>query len=216
MTDLTQEALIESLKQKLRERDVLIMAQCELISDLSRKLESDNLTGTFNRIGTTHRLESMISQQSRLGNCVFAAFIDIDDFKNINDTWGHAAGDLVLQTVADRLRASTRLHDVVGRWAGDEFVIAFSLTKTEVERGYHMIIANRVTNSIRDNAVTFEGQEIKIAVSIGIAGYCGTEHISAAALVALADSKMYDAKQLGKNSLTSQIEFTTEQLKEST
>lgn len=215
MTDLTKDALIESLKQKLRERDALIMTQCELISDLSHRLESDGLTGTFNRLGATHRLESMISQQTRLGSCVFVAFIDIDDFKTVNDTWGHAAGDYVLQTVADRLRAATRLHDIVGRWAGDEFVIAFSLTKDEVKQGFHFIVANRVMNSIRDTPISYSGENINVAVSIGLAGYCGSEHIDAAQLVKLADEKMYSAKELGKNALQSQIEYTTTQLKES-
>lgn len=200
-------AEILSLQDKLKDRDALILTQCELIADLSHRIQTDALTGIYNRAGISNRLDSMISQHERMGSCVFVAFIDIDDFKTVNDTWGHEAGDIVLQTVADRLRASTRMHDIVGRWSGDEFVVAFSLSKEEIERNLHMTIVNRISTAIRGTTIEYNDFQISITVSIGVFGYCGAEHVTPSQLVAMADKKMYVAKQAGKNTVTTEVEL---------
>lgn len=198
---MTEQEEIANLKLRIAERDATILAQCEIISDLSHKLQTDNMTGVFNRSGTTQRIESMVSQHRRSHSSVFVAFIDVDDFKNVNDTYGHDAGDYTLSTIADRLRASTRLHDIVGRWAGDEFVVGFSLTRSEVASNSHSLVVNRMLEAIR-TPIVFEGVTILTSVSVGLIGYTGAEHVDAETLVNAADAQMYLSKDLGKNKMS--------------
>ena len=154
----------------------------------------DPLTGLANR----NKLEQFISQilaQSRRHQESFAIlFIDLDRFKNINDTIGHEAGDILLQIIADRLKGAIRNTDLVARLGGDEFVIIVTdVTKSEAVA----IIANKILDSVMQ-AVVVKGQELYITTSIGISLY-PFDGQNMQTLMKNADLALYRAKDFGKN-----------------
>jgi diguanylate cyclase (GGDEF)-like protein/PAS domain S-box-containing protein len=154
----------------------------------------DPLTGLANR----NKLEQFITQllaQSRRHQESFAIlFIDLDRFKNINDTIGHEAGDLLLQIVADRLKATIRNTDLVARLGGDEFVIVITdVTKSESVA----LIATKILESVIE-AIVLKGQEVYITTSIGISLY-PFDGQNMPTLMKNADLALYRAKDHGKN-----------------
>lgn len=154
----------------------------------------DPLTGLANR----NKLEQFINQilaQSRRHQESFALlFIDLDRFKNINDTIGHEAGDLLLQIIADRLKGAIRNTDLVARLGGDEFVIVV----TDVHKSEAVaVIAHKILESVMQ-AVVVKGQELYITTSIGISLYpFDGQHMQT--LMKNADLALYRAKEHGKN-----------------
>lgn len=154
----------------------------------------DPLTGLANR----NKLEQFISQilaQSRRHHESFAIlFIDLDRFKNINDTIGHEAGDMLLQIIADRLKGAIRNTDLVARLGGDEFVIVVTdVTKSEAVA----IIAQKILESVMQ-AVVVKGQELYITTSVGISLY-PFDGQNMQTLMKNADLALYRAKEFGKN-----------------
>jgi diguanylate cyclase (GGDEF)-like protein len=154
----------------------------------------DPLTGLANR----NKLEQFVSQilaQSRRHQESFALmFIDLDRFKNINDTIGHEAGDLLLQIIADRLKGAIRNTDLVARLGGDEFVIVV----TDVHKSESVaVIAHKILESVMQ-AFVIKGQEIYITTSIGISLY-PFDGQNMQTLMKNADLALYRAKEHGKN-----------------
>lgn len=154
----------------------------------------DPLTGLANR----NKLEQFINQilaQSRRHQESFALlFIDLDRFKNINDTIGHEAGDLLLQIIADRLKGAIRNTDLVARLGGDEFVIVV----TDVHKSESVaVIAHKILESVMQ-AVIVKGQELYITTSIGISLY-PFDGQNMQTLMKNADLALYRAKEHGKN-----------------
>jgi diguanylate cyclase (GGDEF)-like protein len=154
---------------------------------LEGRTKTDALTGCLNRAGTIAALEFALSNVDRTGG-IGVLFIDLDGFKSINDTRGHAAGDAVLEVVASRLRGALRSGDLVGRLGGDEFVV--------ISTGLHsasaaLVFACRVSEHMQGPA-TINGLAIPIAASIGVAW---TMTSAAPDLLAAADAAMYIAKQ---------------------
>jgi diguanylate cyclase (GGDEF)-like protein len=154
---------------------------------------TDPLTGLGNRAMLTEKLERALSP-SAPGQTVGVLFIDLDDFKQVNDTLGHDAGDLLLITVAERLRNCLRPHDTPCRPGGDEFVVLLEHFDVTDEPA---LVADRIAAALAA-PVRIEGTDILIKSSIGIA--VGTSgEIEAAELLAHADTSMYRAKSKGKN-----------------
>jgi diguanylate cyclase (GGDEF)-like protein len=154
---------------------------------LEGRATTDALTGCLNRAGTVTALELALSNVDRTGG-VGVLFIDLDDFKSINDTHGHAVGDAVLEVVASRLRSASRSGDLVGRLGGDEFVvISTGLQSAESALAY----ACRVSEHIQGPA-TVAGLTVPIGASIGVAW---TMTGTAPDLLGAADGAMYISKQ---------------------
>lgn len=151
----------------------------------------DSLTHLWNRQAILDVLEAELTQPEALPIAVL--LIDIDHFKNVNDTWGHLAGDEVLRVLAGRLRAGLRSTDAVGRYGGEEFVAMLPTTEEDEACG----IAERIRALVSDTAVVFQEQEILVTCSIGVAIATGTEDV--AALIQRADRAMYRAKTAGRN-----------------
>lgn len=154
---------------------------------LEGRAKTDALTGCLNRAGTLAALEFALSNVDRTGG-IGVLFIDLDAFKSINDTRGHAVGDAVLEVVASRLRGALRSGDLVGRLGGDEFVV--------ISTGLHsasaaLVFACRVSEHMQGPA-TINGFAIPVAASIGVAW---TMTSAAPDLLAAADAAMYIAKQ---------------------
>ena len=170
------------------------------LAELSRLKEQlryqayhDPLTHLPNRSLFVERVNERLAARSTHGDAV-VLFLDLDDFKTVNDTLGHAAGDRLLADVADRLREVLRPDDVAARLGGDEFAI---LLDEGPDRTRSMVVANRIIEALR---VTFqvEGQEIQVGASVGVAiARPGTE--TADEVLRNADVAMYTAKASGKN-----------------
>jgi diguanylate cyclase (GGDEF)-like protein len=170
------------------------------LAELSRLKEQlryqayhDSLTRLPNRRFFLERVTEALAERPSSRSLV-VMFLDLDDFKIVNDTLGHAAGDRLLSEVGDRLRNVLRAEDVAARLGGDEFAV---LLEDEHDLMRSMSIANRIIDALRINFQVQE-QEIKIAASIGVAvAHTGTE--TANELLRNADVAMYTAKASGKN-----------------
>jgi diguanylate cyclase (GGDEF)-like protein len=182
--------LADRLLRVRRERDLAQQAA-----------EHDGLTGLLNRRALEQRLRAL-TDESRAGGAGLAImFLDIDHFKTINDTHGHAGGDLCLQAVAERITAELRSGDYLGRWGGEEFVALLPGSNIDDARQ----VSERVRTSIAENPVAFEQRTVPVTISIGIAVFDPLRD-NAAALTARADAALYRAKQAGRNRVEAMAE----------
>jgi diguanylate cyclase (GGDEF)-like protein/PAS domain S-box-containing protein len=156
--------------------------------------ERDALTGLYNRHRFNEELARMIADAQRHDSRVALLFFDLDDFKYINDTFGHRAGDAMLIRVAGEVAGQVRRNELFARLGGDEFAILVPDISDEMLR----VLADRITRSIAQVRFHFEGQSLRLTSSLGIAAY--PDHAdNAEDLIARADTAMYQAKEAGKN-----------------
>ena len=155
----------------------------------------DRLTGVANRSALLAALFAEVERAGRYERPLSVAFVDIDHFKTVNDSYGHAAGDVVLRGVAQTLGANLRASDMIGRYGGEEFMLI--LTETGVEEG--SVLMEKLRNLVQRERFAVEGNpDLSVTISIGIAGGAGTL-LRAESLVRDADAAMYSAKSLGRN-----------------
>lgn len=156
--------------------------------------ERDALTGLYNRHRFNEELARMIADAERNGTRVALFFFDLDEFKYINDTFGHRAGDAMLIRVAGEVGGQVRRNEIFVRLGGDEF----ALLVPDVTNDMLQALAERVTRSIALVRFQFEGQSLRLTTSLGIAVF--PDHAdNAEDLIARADTAMYQAKDSGKN-----------------
>ena len=166
--------------------------------NIKRLAYYDPLTNLPNRSLFNDRLEQALQRGNRSRLYVAVLFIDLDGFKSINDTLGHANGDRLLTEVGARLKNTVRSDDTVARMGGDEFnVILNALQDRETAESATANIANKIVKRIAEPFI-IQGHAIKIGCSIGISLY-PDDSISAEELIKQADTAMYHTKQLGKN-----------------
>ena len=159
-------------------------------AELNRLARFDLLTDLLNRRGTEETLKQTCLRAEREEQPFWLLWIDIDRFKLINDTYGHKAGDLALQQVADCLREQLRPYDMAGRWGGDEFlVMLYPSTYQEMQQ-----IAERLRRRIADQ-VKLDGEP----VTVSIGGYCTDHSEPLLEIMAYADRALYKAKSEGRN-----------------
>ncbi len=152
----------------------------------------DSLTGLFNR---RHFSELLRTRFATAESGLALALIDIDSFKDVNDTYGHSAGDAVLREVGYRLQRSTRSSDLIARWGGEEFCVLFGAVDDDADMRAR---AEQLRLSVTDRLVTLPGlPPIPVTVSIGIARVEGREPIDTH--LAHADVALYEAKHAGRN-----------------
>ena len=164
--------------------------------DLAVAASTDALTGIANRRQFEEFLDAQYLLTARYRYPLSLLFIDLDDFKSRNDTYGHATGDRVLQVVAAALQQVARGADLVARFGGDEFTVALPATSLDGAR----FAAERVRRAISDVRIaTGDGMEIGITASVGVAQLDVAVHYSASALIEAADAGAYRAKQAGRN-----------------
>jgi diguanylate cyclase (GGDEF)-like protein len=154
----------------------------------------DALTGLPNRSMFSKLLHQSISESHRYGRSFAVAFLDLDRFKQINDSLGHEAGDQLLQEVAGRLKGCVRESDTIARLGGDEFVL---LLPEAASGGNAAAVAQKIL-SVVAKPFTLIGQEFRVTVSIGISSY-PQDGLDEQALMKNADIAMYQAKEAGKN-----------------
>ena len=171
-----------------------ITAQKATEARIHRMAHYDALTDLPNRNLFYDRLQQAMSLSKRNDHYVALLFLDLDRFKQVNDTLGHAIGDLLLQAVADRLRACVRESDTVARLAGDEFTVILPDAKRREDVA---LVAEKIVRAIAE-PFSLEGHEVRIGTSIGIALYShGKESVDD--LVNQADKAMYVAKTESRN-----------------
>jgi two-component system cell cycle response regulator len=162
---------------------------------LRKRLEylavTDGLTGLFNHRHSFERLEKEIHRSKRYGHPLSVIMMDIDDFKRVNDEYGHRAGDRVLQAMGQKIQSLIRASDIAGRYGGEEFMIV--LPETVLENAVKA--GEKIRTAI--SAKRLDGVQKPITVSLGVTQY--KEGESAEALVNRADALLYRAKMNGKN-----------------
>lgn len=156
----------------------------------------DMLTAINNRRAFTDLAKAQVEYCKRHEHPVSAIILDADHFKNINDTHGHAAGDIALQHLANILKELTRSSDIIGRIGGEEFAVL--LTSTNINDA--MLVAEKLKNWIADNPVHIEAEYFSMTVSIGVAT---DESYDLEQLLNNADKAMYKAKRAGRNQVVS-------------
>ncbi|MDK8462394.1 GGDEF domain-containing protein [Marinobacter sp. SS13-12] len=166
-----------------------------LEDELSELAIRDPLTGLFNRREMARLLDEEIVRAKRYGRALSLLWIDLDHFKNINDDYGHAAGDSVLKATSGLLADSVRSVDVIGRFGGEEFVILLP----EMDRSEASETAERLRGLISDTPQPLgDGRTVPLTISIGAAVF-PDNGADASALCAAADKAMYQAKSNGRN-----------------
>ena len=164
------------------------------LTDAERRAQTDPLTGVLNRRSIVERLEAACSRAQARGLPIALLFIDLDHFKDINDTYGHAAGDACLAAIIGPIQAELRQSDVIGRYGGEEFVVILSSADAASARP----IAERILRRVADVQVEGFGAPIRVTCSIGVAS-SDTLGVWGEHLIARADAAVYVAKRSGRN-----------------
>ena len=168
--------------------------------ELVRLSARDPLTGLFNRGYFHERVAGEVRRAHRNGQPLTMAMVDVDHFKSFNDAHGHAAGDLVLQTIAAALRYSFRSTDIVSRYGGEEFVIVMPDTDLGAA-GRKLEDVRRSIESTRIQMST--GKTVNVTISAGLAGF-PNDALKEEELLAIADARLFQAKDGGRNRIVEQ------------
>lgn len=163
-------------------------------SEMARLAQHDFLTGLPNRMLFNDRLEQAISQAERQGNQLGVMFVDLDHFKRINDSLGHAVGDKLLQSVSRRLLACVRRTDTVSRLSGDEFVVLLSQIQCPGDAAVSARKIIRALTAPHD----VDGHLVDVSVSLGVSTF-PEDGSTLDSLLGKADTAMYEAKKRGRN-----------------
>jgi two-component system cell cycle response regulator len=156
----------------------------------------DSLSGAFNRRYFEERLIGEFAFAARHGTDLCVILTDIDDFKQINDRWGHLAGDLVLRRIGAELRTAVRAEDVLARYGGEEF----SVLARGIGAPGARALAERLRTSVERTEIGWEGEQLRVTISVGLAhNHAGPAASDPQRLVAAADKALYAAKKAGRN-----------------
>lgn len=175
--------------QMKQQRQELIQA----LAQIQQLATHDDLTGLPNRRHMLALLETELLRSQRGARPWMVALLDIDFFKLVNDTHGHATGDQVLQAFAASVREVLRDNDVLARWGGEEFLLLLHDTQPNAAR----LVLERVRQAVQERTVEVQGQQVRVTVSIGMASYAPGKTV--AQLLEQADQALYRAKSGGRN-----------------
>jgi diguanylate cyclase (GGDEF)-like protein len=179
-------------------RQVTVLHDNEhLVHELRRLAHTDSLTGVANRRQLFESSPRIVGAAHRAHESVTVVMIDIDNFKEINDRFGHHAGDQILRAVAEACRSQLRPEDLVGRYGGDELIAVLLDTTTEDALHVAARLQSRLNRFFRDTSVG----PVPATLSIGVAGITDTRSLDA--LLARADIALYTAKREGRNCIRS-------------
>jgi len=191
LSDLAELAERELQVAALSEAQFALAASNE---ELQMKVRVDVLTHVWNR-GAILELAATERRQGSNTAAMAVLMIDVDHFKQINDTFGHPAGDEVLRVVASRLRAGVRMQDAVGRYGGEEFMVVLSEANLDAATQ----IGERICREISTATVPFGGHQIPVTCSVGCAASSATSLEDINTLIVRADRALYAAKSSGRN-----------------
>ncbi|MBT3354520.1 MAG: diguanylate cyclase response regulator [Candidatus Scalindua sp.] len=176
------------------ERHQMIKKLEQAQGELQKIARYDSLTGLSNRNFFYEQLDKLIERVRRENKLMAVMFLDLDNFKPVNDEHGHSVGDLLLQSVAKRITSCLRKNDIAARLGGDEFIIAYDTSGNEESLA---IAAQRIIEVISDVYI-LSGQELKISASIGVSVY-PKDGVDMDVLIKNADTAMYSTKEDGGN-----------------
>lgn len=167
---------------------------------LATTASRDGLTGLFDKVTFTRLLQDELARQARFGRPVTLVLIDIDHFKQLNDTFGHADGDVVLAQVAEVIAGQARSTDSCGRFGGEEFGVVMPEVDTQAGR----LLAERIRGSVEK---AFAGTPYAVTVSLGVA--TGNSGVRSDDLIRASDAALYEAKREGRNCVRVAKEIVT-------
>lgn len=194
----------EAVNARILDRNRVLTEACRSLESMKRVLERSNeqlqkvarfdmLSGLLNRVSLFSTMDSEIERSVRSGSPLAGFMTDIDNFKNINDNWGHPSGDEVIRTVGKRMSQSLRKYDYAGRYGGEEFFVV--LPNAGIEGAKR--IAERFRSNLSSEPVSFGDDNLLVTASIGVAEFKPTEPRDV--WITRADQAMYLAKQQGRN-----------------
>ncbi len=197
---LTKPFDVNELRARVRAGQRILQLQDALLrvqTDLQFETAHDHLTGLWNRRAIMDLMRRETQRSVRLGNLLGLMMVDLDRFKLINDSYGHQVGDTVLHEVAERMLASVRNYDYVGRYGGEEFLIVLA----DCAPSALAATAERMRARISGNPIETEAGPIPVTVSIGLAAGDATSAtiLKAEDLLRAADTALYRAKTNGRN-----------------
>ena len=189
VTDVTQR------KRAEEEREQLIADLTIAREALYFQANRDALTSLWNRFAVLERLNEELDRAAREKQSLAVIMTDLDHFKRINDTYGHQVGDLVLQETASRIRSSLRPYDIVGRYGGEELLIA--MPGCDEERA--VSLAERIRLAVCDRPIETDEGPVAVTVSLGVALVDGPTKADVDEVISRADNALYRAKDAGRN-----------------
>ncbi len=192
------------LKSKLEESKKQIEELRKELKQTEEKASVDFLTKVANRASFDKALSDMLKDFNERNYPFALLMIDIDDFKKVNDTYGHRAGDKVLRELAKEIRSLLRARDVVARYGGEEFAVLLPGSTF----GQAIRIAERIRKNVEKMIITHDGQTIPITVSIGVAA--ARKGVDETLLIEMADKALYLAKRSGKNQVKTDLDVELE------
>jgi diguanylate cyclase (GGDEF)-like protein len=186
--------ILERRMLSLQRENLDLIAKNRALSEVTAR---DTLTGLFNRGYVLEKIDSEMNRAVRHGSPMSFLMLDIDHFKQVNDTYGHPAGDEVLRSVGKLLRESCRIYDIPGRYGGEEFCILLPETKPVNTTA----VAERIRNRLAKTTLNVGEANINVTASIGVAGLESPQEglVSPTSLIDRADRALYAAKSRGRN-----------------
>jgi diguanylate cyclase (GGDEF)-like protein len=190
----TFESTIDTLKGNIKQMQDRLDRDQRRREHLEQEILIDPLTGISNRRVIERHIKKELNRYRRCREVFSLIFIDIDDFKEVNDTYGHGVGDKCIQSLVKRIKQVMRGNDLIARYGGDEFIIL--LTGTEAKAAE--TVANKLSNAISKTCFIYKNSEIQITVSIGVTQVVDTDD-SPESILSRADSALYEAKNRGRD-----------------
>ena len=171
----------------------VIDAQVAAERELARVAHHDSLTGLLSRAEFLDQFQLMLSHTHRRSERIAAAFCDVDNFKGVNDQFGHAAGDETLHQLAARIQTTLRDNDLIARFGGDEIVVVLPGLNDATDA---LLVAEKIRRQAED-PIEIKGASVKVTLSVGLAFAQQGDHVDD--VISRADSAMYQAKVRGRN-----------------
>lgn len=182
----------ETVEAHIEARTADLVRDNQMLKEMAT---TDPLTGVFNRRHFFELAEQELKKSQRYGSPLSAIMIDLDHFKSVNDTYGHQAGDQVLQAAARLIQENIREIDILGRYGGEEFAVL--LPNTPMPDAKDM--AERICRKIEAHPVQVDETTIPVTASLGAVGASNTDNLTITALLDKADQALYEAKHSGRN-----------------
>ena len=195
---LTKPFDVDELKARLRAGERILQLEDRLVEareSMRFQATHDRLTSLWNRGVIVELLSREVSRSKREHSCTVVMLCDLDHFKEVNDTYGHGAGDDVLREVARRLHSAVRSYDMVGRYGGEEFLVVLNKCDTSSA----LARADNVRNVIASRPILAAGKPLSVTMSVGLALSSEFEVNEVDEIISVADKALYEAKAAGRN-----------------
>jgi diguanylate cyclase (GGDEF)-like protein len=197
--NLSYEQLVLELKQAKEMAETMAVEACQAQERLRELSIKDGLTDLYNHRYFQDLLDKELPRVERYNHKLSLIMVDIDHFKNVNDTYGHPQGDIVLHAIADIFRNEFRKPDTVARYGGEEFAIV--LPETDIKGA--VVIAERLRKRVEQQTIKLEEKNVNVTISLGVTMYdASKDRKSKADIIDAADKALYNSKQTGRNRLS--------------